>query len=142
MTTLAPGAPPPRSFRVLQVNSVLTGGGTDESCVRLVQVLRAMGQAVWLAGPGGSRFDPALAEAGLFCAPALRNSKPRFIWHVARCIGRQRPQIVHAHHGRDYWPTILAVWLSAPVKIVLSRHLAKSRVPGPAVNSCFPVATP
>ncbi len=127
MTTLAPGAPPPRSFRVLQVNSVLTGGGTDESCVRLVQVLRAMGQAVWLAGPGGSRFDPALAEAGLFCAPALRNSKPRFIWHVARCIGRQRPQIVHAHHGRDYWPTILAVWLSGrPVKIVLSRHLAKS----------------
>jgi glycosyltransferase involved in cell wall biosynthesis len=116
-----------RSFRILQVNSVLTGGGTDESCVRLVQVLRAMGQQVWVASPGGSTFAPALAEAGLFCDPALRNSKVRFILHVARCIRSQRPQIVHAHHGRDYWPTIFAVWLSGqPAKIVLSRHLAKS----------------
>jgi glycosyltransferase involved in cell wall biosynthesis len=127
VTALAPGAPPPRPFRILHVNSVLTGGGTDEYCVRLVQVLRAMGHQVWVAGPGGSVFDPALAEAGLFCPPALRNSKSRFILHVARCIRRQRPQFVHAHHGRDYWPAIFAVWLSGqPAKIVLSRHLAKS----------------
>jgi glycosyltransferase involved in cell wall biosynthesis len=123
-------------LRVLHVNSVLTGGGTDESCVRLVQVLRAMGQQVWVAGPGGSRFDTALGESGLFCDPALRNHKPRFVWHVARCIRRQRPRIVHAHHGRDYWPTIFAVWLSGqPAKIVLSRHLAKS--PGSWVSRQF-----
>ena len=75
----APAAPPPPSLRILQVNSVLTGGGTDESCVRLAQVLRAMGQHVWVAGPGGSGFDAALGPAGLFCDPALRRSKPRFI---------------------------------------------------------------
>lgn len=122
-----PETPPPRSFRILQVNSVLTGGGTDELCVRLAQVLRAMGQEVRVAGPGRSRFDPALGEMGLFCDPALRNSKARFILHVARCLRRQRPEIVHAHHGRDYWPTIFAVWLSGRrARIVLSRHLAKS----------------
>jgi glycosyltransferase involved in cell wall biosynthesis len=127
LSARAAAAPPPRTFRVLHVNSALTAGGTDEASVRLVQVLRLMGHQVWLAGPGGSRFGPALAEAGLFCDPALRRSKSRFIFHVARCLRRQRPQIVHAHHGRDYWPTILAVWLAGqPVKIVLSRHLAKS----------------
>ena len=123
----APAAPPPPSLRILQVNSVLTGGGTDESCVRLAQVLRAMGRHVWVAGPGGSGFDAALGPAGLFCDPALRRSKPRFILHVARCIRARRPDIVHAHHGRDYWPAIFAVWLSGrPAKIILSRHLAKS----------------
>ena len=32
MTTLAPGAPPPRSFRILHVNSVLTGGAYNGLC--------------------------------------------------------------------------------------------------------------
>ncbi|MGO8699034.1 MAG: glycosyltransferase [Limisphaerales bacterium] len=136
-STLA--TPPARTFRILQVNSVLTGGGTDESCVRLVQVLRGMGHPVWVAGPGGSRFDAALKPVGLFCDPALRRSKARFILHVARCIRRQRPQIVHAHHGRDYWPTLLALWLTRqPSKLVLSRHLAKS--PGTWVSRQFLLA--
>jgi glycosyltransferase involved in cell wall biosynthesis len=114
-------------FRVLHVNSVLTGGGTDEACVRLAQTLDAMGHQVWVAGPGRSRFDQALGSLGLFCDPALRKSKRRFILQLAKWIRDQRPQIVHAHHGRDYWPTILAVWLSRqPASIVFSRHLAKS----------------
>ena len=137
--TSAAAAPPAEPFRVLQVNSVLTGGGTDESCVRLVQVLRGMGHLVWVAGPGGSRYDTALKPVGLFCDPALRRSKTRFISHVARCIRRQQPQIVHAHHGRDYWPTLLALWLSRqPARLVLSRHLAKR--PGAWVSRQFLLA--
>jgi glycosyltransferase involved in cell wall biosynthesis len=135
-TLPSPAAPPLRKFRVLHVNSVLTGGGTDESCVRLVQVLRAMGHDVWVAGPGRSRFEPALREVGLFCDPAFRRSKTRFILHVSRCLRLHRPEIVHAHHGRDYWPTIMAVWLSRPrARIVISRHLAKS--PGPWASRQF-----
>ena len=137
--TSAASTPTAEPFRVLQVNSVLTGGGTDESCVRLVQVLRGMGHLVWVAGPGGSRYDAALEPVGLFCDPALRRSKTLFISHVARCIRRQQPQIVHAHHGRDYWPTLLALWLSRqPARLVLSRHLAKS--PGAWVSRQFLLA--
>lgn len=127
VTTGAPGWPPlPRTLRILQVNSVLTAGGTDEMCVRTVEVLRQLGQQVWLAGPAGSQFEARIGQSGLFSDPALRSHKLRFAWHVARCIRRKKPQIVHGHHGRDYWPTILAVWLSGTrPKIVLSRHLAK-----------------
>ena len=42
-------------------------------------------------------------------------------------IRRERIQIVHGHHGRDLWPTVLAARLSGVrPKVVLTRHLAKS----------------
>jgi hypothetical protein len=42
-------------------------------------------------------------------------------------IRREHIQIVHGHHGRDIWPTVLATRLSGRrPKIVLTRHLAKS----------------
>jgi glycosyltransferase involved in cell wall biosynthesis len=42
----------------------------------------------------------------------------RFLW-------RERIEILHAHHGRDYWTSILAARTSGRrVKVVLSRHLA------------------
>jgi glycosyltransferase involved in cell wall biosynthesis len=115
-----------RPRRILQVNSVLTTGGTDEQCVRTVEVLRELGQDVWLIGPSDSAFSARIGASGLFTDPALRTHKFKFAWQLAQRIRELRPEIVHAHHGRDYWPTILAVWLSGMrPKIVVSRHLAK-----------------
>jgi glycosyltransferase involved in cell wall biosynthesis len=49
------------------------------------------------------------------------------MFHAAKLIRRGRFQIVHGHHGRDLWPTILASRLSGVrPKVVLTRHLAKS----------------
>jgi glycosyltransferase involved in cell wall biosynthesis len=46
---------------------------------------------------------------------------------VAKLLRRERVQVVHAHHGRDYWPAILAARLSGVrPRVVLTRHLAKS----------------
>jgi glycosyltransferase involved in cell wall biosynthesis len=53
--------------------------------------------------------------------------KVRFILSAAKLIRRDRIQLVHGHHGRDLWPTILAARISGRrPKIVLTRHLAKS----------------
>jgi glycosyltransferase involved in cell wall biosynthesis len=53
--------------------------------------------------------------------------KLRFILSAANLIRRERIQLIHGHHGRDLWPTILAARLSGRhPKIVLTRHLAKS----------------
>src|ERR1017187_1747095 len=35
-------------------------------------------------------------------------AKVRFILSVAKLVRRERIQIVHGHHGRDLWPTVLA----------------------------------
>lgn len=117
------------SLRVLQLNTLLTGGGTDDQCVRLAAGLRAAGVDVRIAGPGDREFAHVARRLGV---PVLDTGdegpiKLRYIATVARLIRRERIQVVHGHHGRDYWPTILAAALSGcRPRIVLSRHLAKS----------------
>jgi glycosyltransferase involved in cell wall biosynthesis len=114
--------------RILQLDSLLTGGGTDDQCVKLAAGLHHLGGRVILAGPGGSEFSKTIAAAGVpFFDTGNGASQLQFILRAARLIRREKIQIVHAHHGRDYWPAILAAKLSgARPKIVLTRHLAKS----------------
>jgi glycosyltransferase involved in cell wall biosynthesis len=116
-------------MRVLQLNSLLTGGGTDDQCVTLARGLRQLDQQVMLAGPGGREFAKAIGDSGVVFLPTPPEGplKLRFIFSAAKLIRREHIQIVHGHHGRDYWPTILAARLSRQrPKIMLTRHLAKS----------------
>lgn len=116
-------------IRILQLNSLLTGGGTDDQCVRLAAGLCQLGQSVQLAGPETREFAKTVRGLGIpFCpTPQEGPLKLRFILHAANLMRRQRIQIVHGHHGRDLWPTILAARLSGrQPKVVLTRHLAKS----------------
>jgi len=117
-------------LRVLQVNSSLGGGGTDDQCVKIAAALRELGNDIWLAGPDGNKFSKIAREQGiLFHAtpPVVGTAKYRLILDLAKFVRRERIQIVHGHHGRDLWPTILAARLSGiHPKIVLTRHLAKS----------------
>jgi glycosyltransferase involved in cell wall biosynthesis len=114
---------------VVHLNSMLRGGGTDDQCVKLAQCLCELGQKVWVAGPGGGEFAQVVRALGVpfHSTPPEGPLKLRFILSAARFIRRQRIQIVHGHHGRDLWPTILAARLSGqrPL-VVLTRHLAKS----------------
>jgi glycosyltransferase involved in cell wall biosynthesis len=115
-------------LRVLHLNSLLTGGGTDDQCVKLAAGLHALGQKVWLAGPAGREFEPVIKNFGVpFLDTGAESGKLQFILHAARMIRRERIQIVHSHHGRDIWPVIFAVRLAGTKpKLVLTRHLAKS----------------
>jgi glycosyltransferase involved in cell wall biosynthesis len=116
-------------MRILQLNSLLTGGGTDDQCVNLAAGLRALGQNVCLAGPDGREFSRVVGDLGVpfHATPPEGPLKVRLILSAAKLIRRQRIQIVHGHHGRDLWPTILAARLSGQhPRIVLTRHLAKS----------------
>jgi glycosyltransferase involved in cell wall biosynthesis len=114
---------------VVHLNSMLSGGGTDDQCVKLAHGLRLLGHPVWLAGPEGREFTHVARRLGVpfHATPAEGPLKLRFIRSVADLIRRERIQIVHGHHGRDLWPAILAARLSGrrPL-VVLTRHLAKS----------------
>ncbi|MBN8246899.1 MAG: glycosyltransferase, partial [Verrucomicrobia bacterium] len=114
---------------MLQLNTLLTGGGTDDQCVKLAGGLHRAGVEVTLAGPAARPFaaEARRLEVALHDTGAEGPIKLRYIAVVARWIRRMRPDIVHAHHGRDYWPAILATRLSGRrPRLVLSRHLAKS----------------
>ena len=124
----APESPAP-PLRIAHLNSLLTGGGTDDQCVKLVHGLAALGQAVWLAGPDGREITKVARGLGVpfYATPPEGPMKLRFILSAAKLLRRERVQIVHGHHGRDLWPTILAARLSGVrPRIVLTRHLAKS----------------
>src|SRR5205807_3255911 len=117
------------TLRIAQLNSLLTGGGTDDQCVQLARGLRQLGEQVWLAGPDGREFSRVARELGVpfHATPAEGPLKLRFVLDAAKLIRHERIQIVHGHHGRDLWPTILAARLSGVrPKIVLTRLLAKS----------------
>src|SRR5260221_2307819 len=112
--------------RVLHLNSMLKGGGTDDQCVKLAAGLQKLGQQIWLVGPDDREFSKVVRNLGIPFHPTPKN-KIGFILSAAKLIRRERIQIVHSHHGRDIWPTILAAKLSGVrPKIVLTRHMAKS----------------
>lgn len=118
-----------RPLRIAHLNSMLTGGGTDDQCIKLAHRLKLLGVSVWLAGPGKRELTPLVRELQIpfFTTPPEGPAKVRFILAVARLLRRERIQIVHGHHGRDLWPTILAARFSGVrPRIVLTRHLAKS----------------
>jgi glycosyltransferase involved in cell wall biosynthesis len=116
-------------MRILQLNSLLTGGGTDDQCARFALGLHRLGHRVAVAGPGGREFSSIISGLGLpfHATPPEGLLKLRFILRATRLIRRDHIQIVHGHHGRDLWPTVLAARMSGSrPKIVLTRHLAKS----------------
>lgn len=130
---LNPQSTPPASaketLRVAHLNSLLTGGGTDDQSIKLAAGLQGMGQDVWMAGPDGREFSRVIRDQSLrfHVTPREGPGKLRFIFSVAQLLRREGIQIVHGHHGRDLWPTIVAARLSGVrPKIVLTRHLAKS----------------
>jgi glycosyltransferase involved in cell wall biosynthesis len=117
------------ALRIAHLNSMLSGGGTDDQCVKLACGLRELGHAVWVAGPDGREFSRVVRDLGVpfYVTRPEGPLKLRFIRSAAELIRKERIQIVHGHHGRDLWPTILAARLSGrrPL-VVLTRHMAKS----------------
>jgi glycosyltransferase involved in cell wall biosynthesis len=130
-----PAATAVPSCRILHLNSSLAGGGTDDQCVKLAHGLGQLGLPVWIAGPEGREFSNVIQQLRIPFLPIRREGpiKILFIFQAARLIRQHKIRILHGHHGRDIWPTILAARLSGVrPKIVLTRHLAKSPASWPS----------
>lgn len=119
---MSPRAEP---LRILQVNSAFSGGGADNQTLELALGLRELGEEVTLAVPAGSAWEPLVRQHNLPIETfpersPLRSALIRCLVHVLRA---RRIQIVHAHQGRDYWPSIIAARLVGGVRVVVTRHL-------------------
>lgn len=115
-------------MRILHLNSMLKGGGTDDRSVRIAHALLKLGHQVWMAGPPGREFSAIAQQLGLPFAPMpIGPLKLPLMFRLAQFIRREKVDILHARHGRDYWPAVFAGRLAGTrPRIVLSRHLAKS----------------
>ena len=116
-------------MRVLHLNSLLTGGGTDDQCAKIARGLVQLRHAVWVAGPAGREVSQVIRDLDIpfHATPPEGPLKLRLIFDAARFIRRKKIQFIHGHHGRDLWPTIMAARLSGKnPRIVLTRHMAKS----------------
>lgn len=114
----------PGGLHVLVLNSVLTGGGVDTQTLSQCQALLAQGLRVTLAISIRARWiERARAIPGL---RVLVLTSKRGLWplRLAWEVRRTRVDVLHAHHGRDYWIAILARRLSCRrVLVVVTRHL-------------------
>lgn len=108
---------------------MLRGGGTDDQCIKIVAGLRALGVDAKIMGPAGRELCSQLqaSQVPQIVSPPEGPLKFHFMKAVAREIRKNNYDIIHAHHGRDYWPTFFSVLLSLRrPKVVFTRHLAKS----------------
>jgi glycosyltransferase involved in cell wall biosynthesis len=122
-------------LRVAEVNTLLTGGGTDDRSVRTAGALHQLGHDYWLVGPQGEEFSQVAADLGLRTIPLRTRGLRRWLLplQIARHLNRQRIQVLQARHGRDYWLTVGAArFCRHRPKVILFRHLAKS--PGSYVS--------
>src|SRR5437868_4392763 len=55
----------PTPLRLLQLNSLLTGGGTDDQCAKLALGLHRLGHRVTVAGPAGREFSIIIRGLGV-----------------------------------------------------------------------------
>ncbi len=115
--------PPP--LRILQLNTVFNGGGTDNQTMELAFGLGALGHIVATACPEGRRCSKQMADAGFAVRHVKPKSKPKLILQLRRLIQSEGFQVIHSHHGRDYWPAVIAAKLSGKrPAVVVTRHLA------------------
>ena len=113
-------------LRILQVNSLFSGGGVDNQTLNLSAGLQVLGEEVTLAVPAGSRYEARARQAGLPVEniPAGSWLKASLIYRCCQIIRTRRIQILHVHQGRDYWPGILAAKLAGfGTQVVATRHL-------------------
>jgi len=113
-------------LRILQVNSVFNGGGTDNQTVELAAGLRDLGESITLAVAAGSRWEPLAHELGVRVETFAAKSRLRqaLIRRLVTIMRQDRTQIIHAHQGRDYWPCILAARIAGcGTRVVVTRHL-------------------
>lgn len=111
-------------MRILQINSCLNGGGVDTQVLELCSGLIEAGHEVMLAINEGARWEhrardvPCLHVATLSAGKVVQGLQ---LMYLAR---RFSADILHAHHGRDYWTAGMASKLASNGSMaVFSRHL-------------------
>ncbi|MBI3876237.1 MAG: glycosyltransferase family 4 protein, partial [Verrucomicrobia bacterium] len=88
--------------------------------------LRELGVDVTLAIAAGSRWEHMARELGVPVETFPQKSPLKFamMQRVAALIRERGFDILHAHQGRDYWPSVIAARLAMRgTRVVVTRHM-------------------
>lgn len=111
-------------MRILQVNSLFNGGGVDTQTLELCTGLVGAGHDVTIAINEGARWAAHARGISGLRVETIRGGKLAQGLQLRRLARRFGANILHAHHGRDYWTTGLASKLASNGAVaVLTRHL-------------------
>lgn len=104
---------------------MLSGGGVDSTTFDLCVALADAGDEVTVVGRDLGHYTRQLStHRAIHVVPQEGYRSYRWIAELVRIIKARGIEIVHAQHGRDYWPAIIAARLSGRNPgIVVSRHL-------------------
>jgi len=118
--------------RILQISSAKTFSGTERHFVDLCRELARRGHEVFVALRPTNEWEARLdfLPEERFLRVSVRNSFGMFsAKRIARFIGPNRIEVVHAHLARDYLAASVAVRSAGDVRLVLTRHLMSPMKP-------------
>ena len=114
-----------RPLRVVQLNTLFKGGGVDNQSLELAAGLKELGHQVWLAVSPERPLEPQARQLGLTIEHLPLAKKIPLLRAIIRLLRRENIDVIHAHHGRDYWYAIVAAKLGGcGTRVVITRHLA------------------
>lgn len=109
------------------INRPTITGGMELYAFNLSRELRKSGHCVTLALRPGTEFYHAAQKECFEIIPITRGGalQPYNIYSIARFLLNNRCDILHAHTGNDYWPPLLAKWLtlSKNTRVFVTRHI-------------------
>ena len=117
-----------KKLNVLQIiNRPTITVGMALYAFNLARELKKAGHAVTFAlRPKTEFYDAAIGE-GFGIIPITRGGalQPYNIYSILRFLLTQKCDILHAHTGNDYWPPLLAKWLtfSKNARVFVTRHI-------------------
>lgn len=111
--------------KVLHIYSSWTAGGAEKIMLSLAAALQRAGIENIIASPGDSYMFEQARKLGLAAWPlVIRGSfDPIGVFRLWRIVRRERVDIIHAHQGKMFWPSIIMKLLSGGrIKVVFHRH--------------------
>ncbi|HLD29566.1 MAG TPA: glycosyltransferase, partial [bacterium] len=110
--------------KIVHIYSSWTAGGAEKVMLDIAEGLEKKGFPSVLACPRDSYLFRSAGERGLTSYDfSTRGSFDPFgLWKLWRILDREKPDILHAHQGKVFWPCVFMKWLGKVPRIIFHRH--------------------
>jgi glycosyltransferase involved in cell wall biosynthesis len=111
-------------MKVLHLYSSWTKGGAEKIMLRLIKGLEDSGVKNVIGCPGDSYIFEQAKTMNIKAYPlVIRGSfAPLGLINLFKIMALEKPDVIHAHQGKVFWPCVFMKWLFPGTKLVFHRH--------------------